>query len=251
MTAQIAEKLYYNGDEHSMTTNPLSDYFYYAGIKPDFADTCTALWRGYVGTWEILDNRLYLIGLHGTLNDGNQATLATFFPDFPERVFAHWYTGTIRLPQGKLIKYVHMGYASTYERDIMLSVEKGVIVETTVRHNGIADDNAPNGYGVGGFTIFHLQKTGERSMRYLYWYLGIGVAVVYLFMIINHFTNDPSQSSSLIPEPYKPAWQKIIENTLLPLLLSPLWPLLVVFRIKEFFSTKKEPVNDRRKGICS
>lgn len=158
MTAQIAEKLYYNGEEHSMTTNPLGNYFHYAGVDPGFAMTCTALWRGYVGTWEIIESRLYLIDLHGTLNDGREATLATFFPDFPERVFAHWYTGTIRLPEGKLIDYVHMGYSSTYERDIMLSVEKGVIVDTTVRHNGTVDDNAPKGYGVRGFTLFAFGK---------------------------------------------------------------------------------------------
>ncbi len=163
MTAQIAEKLYYDGDEHSMTTNPLGDYFYYAGIKPDFADTCTALWRGYVGTWEIIENRLYLIDLRGTLNDGSEATLATFFPEFPERVFAHWYTGTIRLPQGKLLKYVHMGYGSTYERDIMLSVEKGVIVDTAVRLNGTADDNAPKGYGVGAFTLFSSSRNRKAE----------------------------------------------------------------------------------------
>ena len=44
-----------------------------------------------------------------------------------------WYSGTIRLPQGKLLNYVHGGYGSTYEQDVLLHIELGVLVETRVR----------------------------------------------------------------------------------------------------------------------
>ncbi len=77
-------------------------------------------------------------------------------------------------------------------------------------------------------------------MRYLYWYLGIGVLVIFLLMTINRLTNDASLSSSLIPESYKPVWQKVIENTLLSLMFSVFWPLLVVLRVNELFSKKEE-----------
>ena len=107
MTAQIAERLRYQGEDVAMCTNPLSDYFAMGGTNPRFESNCTALWRGYVGSWEIIDDRLYLIGLNGTLEDGTDASLATIFPGFPDRVFAHWYSGTIRLPQGKQLEYVH------------------------------------------------------------------------------------------------------------------------------------------------
>ena len=113
MTAQIAERLNYLGEDVAMCTNPLSDYFAMGGTNPRFESNCTALWRGYVGSWEIVGDRLYLIGLTGTLEDGTDATQATIFPEFPDRVFAHWYSGTIRLPQGKQLEYVHMGYGST------------------------------------------------------------------------------------------------------------------------------------------
>ena len=43
-----------------------------------------------------------------------------------------WYSGTIRLPQGKLLNYVHGGYGSTYEQDVLLHIEQGVLVETRV-----------------------------------------------------------------------------------------------------------------------
>ena len=92
-----------------MCAEPLGDYFALAGLEPPFDWTSTALWRGYVGTWEIIQSRLYLIGINGRLKTDEAATLASIFPDFPERVFAHWYSGTIRVPEGKLLEYIPHG----------------------------------------------------------------------------------------------------------------------------------------------
>lgn len=136
MTAQFAENLRYNGEEVAIATNPLCDYFTMGGFRPDFSLSNTALWRGYIGSWEIINDRLYLIGLSATLGNGSEASLATVFPEFPDRVFAHWFSGIIRIPQGELLEYVHMGYASTYERDVFLDIERGVVMETRVQHNG-------------------------------------------------------------------------------------------------------------------
>lgn len=160
MTAQIPERLRYQGEDVAMCTNPLSDYFTLGGVNPRFESNCTALWRGYVGSWEIVDDHLYLIGLNGTLEGGADASLATIFPDYPDRVFAHWYSGTIRIPQGKQLEYVHMGYGSTFERDLFLDIERGVVVATRVRHNGTAkSEDAPEGYEVGAMTVF--PRTGK------------------------------------------------------------------------------------------
>lgn len=164
MTAQFAERLLYQGKEVAMCTNPLGDYFAMGGYTPRFESNCTALWRGYVGRWEIVDERLYLIELHGTLEDGTEASVATIFPDFPDRVFAHWYSGTIRIPQGMLLDYVHMGYGSTYERDLFLDIERGVVVATRLQHNGAADsDDVPEGYEIGAVTVFPRVNKDDRS----------------------------------------------------------------------------------------
>lgn len=50
MTAQIGEKLHYQGHEMTMCSEPLGDYFAFAGVDPEFIATSTALWRCYVGT---------------------------------------------------------------------------------------------------------------------------------------------------------------------------------------------------------
>jgi hypothetical protein len=154
MTAQISEILRYEGEELALCTEPLGDYFSLIGLDTPFEPNCTALWRGYVGTWEIAQSRLYLIGLTGTLRDGTDAKLASLFPGFPERVFAHWYTGTLRAPQGKLLRYVHQGYRSTHERDLLFGVTKGVVVWTNVWDNGTLDLGtvAVEGYRVGAMT---------------------------------------------------------------------------------------------------
>ena len=93
MTAQIAEKLKYKGNLVSMCTYPLSTYFDQGGTNPGFESNCSTLWRGYVGSWEIVKGGLYLVNLEGTLVDGSSATLKTVFPGGKDRIFADWYTG--------------------------------------------------------------------------------------------------------------------------------------------------------------
>jgi hypothetical protein len=135
MTAQASELLRYEGQDCSMMTLPLSDYFAMGGRSPDFTAPHTALWRGYIGSWEIKNDRLYLVAFRGHLADGVTATLESLFPGFPDRVFAHWYSGTLRIPQGRQVEYMHMGFGSRYETEVYLKVQKGVVVGKKVQHH--------------------------------------------------------------------------------------------------------------------
>lgn len=135
MTAQFKEALIYNNKELRMCALPFSKYLLLAGIDNPFKSQFSSLWRGYTGTWEILDGRLYLIKLYGHLHDGTEGNLETFFPGFPDRVFAHWYSGTLRIPQGKIIKYVHMGFGSIHESDLFLEIQKGILKQEYIVNN--------------------------------------------------------------------------------------------------------------------
>lgn len=42
-------------------------------------------------------------------------------------VFASWFTGVLRMPQGKTLEYVHGGFGSLQERDLIVSIESGVV----------------------------------------------------------------------------------------------------------------------------
>jgi len=163
MTAQIPERIFIDGKQHAMCEVPLGTYFVLGGRGPALENVSTALWRCYVGTWEIIDDRLYLIGIDATLRAGRLATLADFFPGFPARVFAHWYSGTLRIPQGKLLKYFHAGFATTTERDLLIEIEDGVVVSHRTRSNGVADADAPEGYEIAGLTT--LRRLPERRPR--------------------------------------------------------------------------------------
>lgn len=155
MTAQVPDSLWYEGTKYPLCDLPLRDYFDLGGTRPEFSAPSSALWRGYVGTWEIRDDRLYLIKLTGHLKSGDSVTLATLFPDFPERVFAHWSSRTLRVPQGGLVKYVHAGFASVYERDLFLEIDEGILRRTWTRENGKAQDGAERqGYQVAALTTF-------------------------------------------------------------------------------------------------
>lgn len=136
MTAQVAEKLIYAGKEISLYTNPLSLYLKNSGTQ--FVSPHTANWRGYVGTWEILEHagleRLYLVALTAHKSYEEIAGLSDVFPGY-DKVFAHWFTGELRCPQGAQLEYRHMGYGSVYEYDLLMDFKKGVLVGKHARHN--------------------------------------------------------------------------------------------------------------------
>jgi hypothetical protein len=44
-------------------------------------------------------------------------------------IFASWYTGLLRIPDGKMINYVHGGFGSMFEPDLIFSIESGNITK--------------------------------------------------------------------------------------------------------------------------
>jgi hypothetical protein len=56
-----------------------------------------------------------------------------------------------------------MGYASTYERDVLLSLQNGVVVAKEIRVNGQAEGDAPEGYSIGAMTSWPARKSGGEE----------------------------------------------------------------------------------------
>jgi hypothetical protein len=161
MTAQFAERLIYKGEEISMCSNPLNLWLCSGGADIRFGLASTACWRGYVGTWKIINSRLYLIDISANSEDGKELSVEDLFPGYGERVFAHWFSGEVRCPQGKLLNYVHGGYASTYEKDLFLTFSKGVLVSERIVVNGASSEAGPEGYGVAAFTTYPLGNKND------------------------------------------------------------------------------------------
>jgi hypothetical protein len=134
MTAQVKDKLFYKGTEFSIATGPLGQYFSKSNLKPNFIFTGTANWRGYVGTWEIIDNKLFLIELNGYKAYQEKVGLECIFPD-QKKVFADWFNGEIRIPHGKMLKYIHMGWASIFEKELFLDFKNGILINERLIEN--------------------------------------------------------------------------------------------------------------------
>ena len=152
MTAQFSERLHYRGEELALCSEPLG--YYQKTVRKDFQleAPSTALWRGYVGTWTIESQHLYLVKLLGykaTTAGSVEIGLGDLFADFPDGVFANWYPGELRCPMRGLLEYAHGGYASTNEKDLFLGFEKGILISERIVDNGLADPNASQGYRVG------------------------------------------------------------------------------------------------------
>lgn len=150
MTAQAHEKLILEGVEVSMafcpalpidagqvTETSASTLRQRIGSKewPSFLQS-TACWRRYIATWEIKEGRLYL----------NQVIGRYHKPD-PAPLFADWVTAVLRVPEGKRIQLVNMGFGSVWETELHIKVERGVVLkQRRVDNTGRTFDRSKLGF---------------------------------------------------------------------------------------------------------
>ncbi|MDD4951986.1 MAG: hypothetical protein PHV85_05510 [Desulfovibrionaceae bacterium] len=132
-TAQIPKILVDNGTEHMLFSTSLESWFGPAHPRPDntLHMVSTACWRGYQGRWDLRDETLWLVALF-RCHSKDQSPLAKFFPGQTGPIKADWYTGSFKIPQGWQTRYVHMGFATQYERWLYIEIEKGRVVRRTV-----------------------------------------------------------------------------------------------------------------------
>ena len=157
-TAQIPDKLIYRGEVYGLSVNPLETFFDENPEKRVKGWTSTALWRGYVATFEIRDSILFVsnVEIQGpqsgiiswTLPPGltheekiryepkNHDSILFSFNSVFRDIFdsdsamvADWFSGLLVLPKGEMVDYVHMGYASTFECYYLLQIDHGILIK--------------------------------------------------------------------------------------------------------------------------
>lgn len=138
MTIQAGDILSYNCEKTTIATEPLKSYLE-TRSDVSFIYKSTALVRGYIGTWEIRNKKLYLISLLGFVDNNEKVDLNYLFPNKIE-VFAGWYSGDIRIPEGELLEKINLGYASFFEKDRILSFKEGILISETVKDNTKSDN---------------------------------------------------------------------------------------------------------------
>lgn len=136
-TAQIPDKLIFENQEYLLHTNPMEGYIKkYPEKKPKNLVINTALYRGYVATFEIINNELFVKDIQiieneknpdGTPPIGKWKSIIKEVFSTEESKKVDWFSGILVAPYGKIKKYVHTRYDSTYSKYLLFSAENGVI----------------------------------------------------------------------------------------------------------------------------
>lgn len=131
-TAQQGDEITIDGKVLFLNTDPLTPLLAERDWSPpEGASISSANWRGYLAHWAIDDGELVLvdatIGRWQGDEQVRESIRESLFPGV-RRVVAEWYTGTLIVPDGKLVDYVHMGYGSTYDHYQVLTIAEGRVV---------------------------------------------------------------------------------------------------------------------------
>ena len=137
-TAQMPDKIIYKGNEYKLNCNPLERFFEkHPEKRPKTNCQSTALWRGYVATFEVKDGNLFLNDIKIEYYDSNdkemksskwKSVINDIFPN-QKNIKVDWFTGLLVIPDGKMVDYVHMGYSSTFEKYNILEIHKGSLTK--------------------------------------------------------------------------------------------------------------------------
>lgn len=128
MTRQVSEFLYIENERHGLFARPLDPFLDSSQSRPKFQIWSTSCHRGYIGHWELKEKRLYLLRIEGYLGGRKTCLLPVVFPDATHPVFAKWYSGTLRVPLGKIVAAKNMGYTDVHEDELRIKVRNGVAV---------------------------------------------------------------------------------------------------------------------------
>ena len=79
-TTQSSDILYLDGQEHSLESLPLEQYYGPGNPRPKFRAPNTATWRGYIATWEIDRGVLHLKAIRAW-TEQREVGLEDRFPD--------------------------------------------------------------------------------------------------------------------------------------------------------------------------
>ena len=140
MATQIGDKILYNGQIHSLASEPLSPYLYTNNIEKLFSEINSACYRGYFATWKIENKNIYLLDIESPCSlkcentdriDEPISAMNKLFPGQTE-VFAYWVNGKLKIQSGKVLKSGNTGYESVYEKDIFLGFENGILVDEKI-----------------------------------------------------------------------------------------------------------------------
>ena len=143
-TPQYPDKIIYKGKKYELLSNPLESYYReYPDKRPRFWEFTSepvgssALSRGYVATFEIKNNQLYLKDMEIQTGWKETKWTSVMHKAFPMKksVKADWATEFLVLPAGKFVTGMYGGYLKVYDNYIFLEVENGHVTKVKTFKN--------------------------------------------------------------------------------------------------------------------
>ena len=138
-SAQAGEWLLYKGATNRLCTLPLEPYLKEHNVRlhevapPKKFIMSSGCWRGYIGTWQIKDGFLWLVSVENL--DQTQVPLSKVFTNQAPPIKATWYSGTLQVTQGKMLRYVHAEFQSKFERELYIKIVDGKVKSESVNEN--------------------------------------------------------------------------------------------------------------------
>lgn len=161
-TAQIPDKIIYNGTKCSLQTNPLEKHLESpsgsslreaiknAGRTRSNSESnsiqyiissgrvrSTALLRGYIATFCVTNKLMYLTDLSIMTKSLNEnKTMPYVYKSIFKEVLPegaplqlNWFSGILVIPHGEMLRYVHAGYRSRFSEYILLEITDGIVTD--------------------------------------------------------------------------------------------------------------------------
>jgi hypothetical protein len=129
-TEQYPDILIYKNDTIDIDFALLELYFEKKGERilknADISWNCTALYNGYVATWKIENDSLFLIRIQTNYCSRNPIDVQLQDEFKSDRVFVNWYSGELKGKYGSIL-FDAGGSYSVFEKEKFFEIEKGII----------------------------------------------------------------------------------------------------------------------------
>lgn len=141
-TSQYGDILIDGKDTVEIYSNPLEVYLENKKSRTingyDLKMTSTACYRGYLATWELKNDSLFLIEIRNGCSslDNMEPEYFNLKDEFgSDIVFANWVTQVLYIPCGDLLKYIHAGYSSIFEKEKYIYLIDGKLDSVRYQNN--------------------------------------------------------------------------------------------------------------------
>jgi hypothetical protein len=145
-TGQEGERIIIKNDTLELLSEPLYEYLsqHEAIIEktPFLKHGCsTALWRGYVGLWQIQNDSLFFVDVY-LCGKKDRSIKDLIFPEQSSKIWADWYSDKLIISIGKPVLYFHSGYERIREKTLDISIVDGLVVSEVEHINGYRPEDS-------------------------------------------------------------------------------------------------------------